>query len=151
MRGLAKDVTMPPTSIHDNFVVGWSVSCVERTVVLHIEYGDAKPNEATDVVFRGIEAYHIVGDNLQSILFDIEDVTMETILRDFALEFESGVKYGWPGNWNKSMFACREHLIGRKLKGWRISSSYGLEGFVIAENMELVPRACGNDERPSSR
>jgi len=143
---MVKGVKMRGISIHDNFVVGWSVSCTERKIVLYTEYRDAEPHELIDVVFRGIEAYHIVGDNLQTILFDIEDCPIERIFTDFSLEFESGVKYCWPGVWNTSPGACRDHFVRHKLRGWRISSSYGLGGFVIAKDMELMPRASGDDE-----
>ena len=146
MRRLVKDVRMPGISIHDNFVVCWSVACVERIIVLHTEYRDAEPHEFIDVVFRGVAAYHIVGDDLGTILFGIEDCPIESILTDFSFEFESGIKYCWPGAWNTSLDACRSHFVGHKLRGWRISSSCGLGGFVIADVMEMIPRASGDDE-----
>jgi hypothetical protein len=93
-------------------------------------------------------AYHIVGDNLQTILFDIEECSTEGILSDYSSEFEAGVKYGWPGVWNTSLEACRDYFARNKLRGWSISSSYGLDGFVIAEDMELLPRASDDGEHP---
>jgi hypothetical protein len=134
-------------SIHDNSVVGWSVSCAERKIVPHTEYCDAKLREITDVVFRGVEAYHIFGDNLSTILFDIEDYPIERILTDFSSEFESGVKYCWPGFWNTSVDACLDYFVEHKLRGWRISSSIGLTGFVIADEMELMPRPSGDNAK----
>lgn len=128
---------MTEISIHDNIVTGYTVSCETREIVLHTEFRDQEPNEKTDVIFRGVEAYHIMGDNMQSVLFDVYECTIDQILLDFNSEFEEGVKYAWPGPWNESPKACREYFEKHECKAWMISSSYGMAGFVMAKSMEL--------------
>lgn len=128
---------MKDISIHDNIVTGYEVCCATRALVIHTAYQDANPIETTDVVFRGVEAYHLVGDNMQTILFDVGECPIEDILKAFASDYESGVKYGWPGVWNKSPESCLQHFTDTKCKGWMIASSFGMGGFVIARSMEL--------------
>ncbi len=128
---------MPKISIHDNVVTGYTVLCDKRELVLHTEFREKEPKEVTDVVFRGVEAYHISGDNMESILFDVAQCEIEEILQAFCSEFEEGREYIWPGLWNESPEACREYLEKQGCRGWKISPSYGMGGFVIAKSMEL--------------
>ena len=128
---------MKDISIHDNIVTGYSVSCSARELVLHTVFQDHEPNKQTNVVFHGVEAYHLVGDNMESILLDVPECPIEQILQEFSAEFESGVKYAWPGPWNESPESCRQHFAERKCRGWVISSAYCIWGFVIAQAMEL--------------
>ena len=128
---------MTEISIHDNIVTGYTVSCEKREIVLHTEFRHREPNEKTDVIFRGVEAYHIIRDNMRSILFDVHECPIDQILMDFTFEFEDGVRYAWPGPWNESPKVCREYFEKHECKAWMISSSYGMGGFVIAKSIEL--------------
>ena len=134
---MKKGKDMTDISIHDNIVTGYKVSCEKREIVLHTEFRDREPNEKTDVVFRCVEAYYLVGDNMHSILFDVGECDIDWVLENYSSEFEDGIKYVWPGPWNESLQACREHFRKQELKGWAIHSAYGLAGFVIAKSMEL--------------
>ena len=128
---------MTEISVHDNMVTGYAVSCDRREIVIHTIYRDREPNEKTDIVFHGVEAFHLVGDNMQTILFDVDESPIEQILKDFASEFKAGVNYAWPGLWNKSPESCMKHCVERKCKGWIVTSSFGMGGFIIARSMEL--------------
>ncbi len=89
------------------------------------------------MVFRAVEAYLIVSDNMQSILFDIVQCDIDQILIDYSSEFDRGVKYGRPGKWDDSTMACLKHFKNTECEGWTISTSYGMSGFVIAKIMEF--------------
>jgi hypothetical protein len=128
---------MKDISIHDNALIGYEVFCDRCVIILHTEYRDRKPVERTDIIFSGVEAYHFVGDNMQTILFDIAETTIEKILRQFAAEFQTGIKYCWPGPWNDSPDGCVKFLRRKQCAGWTILSSYGGGGFVIAKKLEL--------------
>jgi hypothetical protein len=142
---------MKMISLHDNIVTGYAVSCEEREVILHTEYPHKEPKERTDVIFCGVEAYHIVGDNMQSVLFDIADCNLEEILETYSSEFQVGVRYAWPGPWNESMEASKEYLMKTECKGWMISSSYGMAGFVIGKTRELRVLKNGQQTVPPDR
>lgn len=129
---------MNATSVHDNIVTGYSVSCSAQEIVLHTAFPEAESTEQTDVVFSGVEAYHLVGDNLQTILSDVAECAVGRILESFSSEFASGVQCAWPGAWNVSPEACVKHLAEAKCRGWIISSSFGMGGFVIAQSVAFV-------------
>ncbi len=128
---------MKEISIHDNIITAYTVSCEAREIVLHTEFRNQEPNEKTDIIFRGVEAYYIIGDNMESVLADVNECSIDRILAEFSSEFEDGVKYAWPGPWNESPKACLEYLEKHGCKVWAIDSSYGMAGFVIAKSMEL--------------
>jgi hypothetical protein len=128
---------MAKISVHDNIITGYMVSCDKRELVIHTEFRDREPNEKTDIIFYGVEAYYLVRDNMQSILFDVAEYPIEQVLIDYSSEFESGRKYCWPGSWNESNESCQNYFTKQQCKGWKINSSYGMEGFVIAKNIEF--------------
>lgn len=129
---------MPEISIHDNVVTGYSVFCEKGEIVFHTEFHDRARNEKTDIIFRGVEAYHILGDNMNSILFSVDECPTDQILEDYSSEFETGIQYAWPGPWNESLKACKKRFTETDCRGWIIYSSYGLTGFVVAQSMELA-------------
>jgi hypothetical protein len=129
---------MSELSVHDNIVIGYAVSCEAREIVMHTIYHDGETVEKTDIVFRSVEAYHLAGDDMNSVLFDVEKGPIDVVLEKYAPEFERGVKYNWPGAWNDSPETCREHFATRECGAWMIASSCGIDGFVIARSMELV-------------
>ena len=129
---------MNEISIHDNIVTGYTVSCTERRLTIHTAFREAQPNERTDVVFHEVETYHFPREDMSTILFGIAECPIEQILEEFSLEFESGKEFAWPGFWNKSPEACIKHYSERNCRAWWISSSIGMEGFVIAQSMELT-------------
>jgi hypothetical protein len=128
---------MTEISVHDNIVIRYEVACDKREIILHTEFRDREPIERTDIVFKDVEAYFIVGDNMNSILFDVYEEPIGKILEDYSSEFEMGIPYVWPGPYNVSPTACEEYFTKGGFKGWRISPSYGMTGFVIARTMEF--------------
>jgi hypothetical protein len=123
--------------VHDNIVLGYSVSSERRELVIHTEYQDREPTELTDIVFRGVEAYHLIGDTLRSVLFDVEESPLGQIIGEFSAVFEEGARYSWPGTWNRSPESCLLHFRELGCRGWVVSASCGLWGFVIAREIEI--------------
>jgi hypothetical protein len=128
---------MTDIPVHDNAVIGYDVACDKREIVIHTAFRDPNLRERTDIVFKDVEAYFIAGDNLNSVLFDVDEEPISKILDDFSTEFDRGVPYAWPGPFNQSLMACEEHFTKGGFKGWRISPSYGMTGFIIAKSMEF--------------
>ncbi len=112
--------------------------CEQREIRLHTEFQDIEPFEYTDVIFRGVFAYRFVEDNFSTILFDIAEIPVEDILTADQELFESGRNYGWPGIWNDSMETLRAYLAENAARGFRISPSFGMGGWVLAQSMELI-------------
>nr|WP_309694231.1 hypothetical protein [Armatimonas sp.] len=114
--------------------------CEQREIRLHTEFRDVAldaPFEYTDVVFRGVFAYHFQQDTLTNIIFDIAEIPVEDILTTDQALFESGINYGWPGIWNQSDETLRAYLTNAA-RGFRISPTFGMGGWVLAQSMEFI-------------
>ena len=125
-------------SVHDNFIVGYEVQCERREVRLFTEYRDGDKLERTVVVFSGVEAYTFRYDCMGNIIFDIEEVSAESIVSARQAEFAEGHRLsGWPRFWRDSLDEVYKYLREQETRGFELSSSYGMDGWVIARSMEI--------------
>jgi len=130
---------MKNISIHDNFVTGYTVSCEKEKISIHTEFRDqGEPFEKTEIKFSEVLAYQFTGDNLNTILFGIEEIPIEDLLKKYHSEFQNGTKYAWPGSWNESPEKCLEYLKNKNAKVWEISSSHGMGGFIVGKGIEYI-------------
>ena len=128
-------------SVHDNFLVSYEVRCEQREIRLHTEYRDkGEPFEHTDVIFTGVCAYHFIQDCFTNIIFDIDEISPETIYRDHRAEFEAGWRYGWPGDWGKTEEDANAYFREHGVHGYSLHSSCGMEGWILGQKMEKFPR-----------
>ncbi len=120
-------------SLHDNFVLGYSVDAEAASIVIRTEYRDqGAPFERTNARFEGVVVY-LFRDNLGGILFDITEESMEYILRDYAGDFEWGTRYGWP--WVQAGAGDPHgHVTSLGAKAFRVQSSIGFDGFIVAKS-----------------
>ena len=123
-------------SVHDNIIVSYEVLCEQHEIRLHTKFYDRQPVEHTDIVFRGVEAYFFHHDNFQNIIFDIMEIPVEDILVEDHVQFEEGRRWAWPGVWNDSESAMRAYLTECGVRGFSLSSSLGMHGWILAKSME---------------
>ncbi len=128
-------------SVHDNHLVSYEVDGVAKRIVLHTEYAyGEEPFEKTDVVFEGVLDHHFRNPILPSIVFDVEEVEIQAILiRDKDLINEGHKIGGWPSFWRESGDEMLEAISKSGCKMFEISSSYGLDGWVVAASCEFKP------------
>lgn len=125
-------------SIHDNRLLSYCVSSDTGEILLHTIYEDAEPYEVTDVIFSGVVAYHFAQDNFSTIIFDVQETDAAAIYGSNKEQFAIGQKYGWPGTWNGSEAEALAYLLAHRVKGFVLSSSYGMNGWVLAQEMNKI-------------
>ena len=128
---------MEEASIHDNYVISYTVLCEDRKLIMHTEQSYLMPAERTDVIFHGMEAYFLEGDNFGTVLFSIDEVQIDSLVEENRSKFDEGTKYAWPGPWNKSVEDSKKYLKDGNCRAWSISSSIGMRGFVIAQGIKF--------------
>lgn len=130
----------PDISVHDNHLVSYEVYCERREILLHTEYRDrGDPFEYTDVIFTGVDCYDFRHDSdVGTIIFDIEECPATDIYTDHAEQFLAGVRYGWPGNWAGSVESATAHFKEDGISGFRLDSSCGMCGWVLARGMRKI-------------
>jgi hypothetical protein len=127
--------------IHDNNIYSYIVDCERRRVILHTANHDCEPSEFTDVVFHDVVAHCFDCVLAGNILFDIVEVDIETLVRDNGDLFETSWRYGWPPvEYDGDLIVLVSALISGSVRGYSISSSYGLSGWVLAGSCERLSR-----------
>lgn len=124
-------------SVHDNILVSYEVLCERREIRLCTEFRDCgEPYERTDVFFTGVVAYDFRHDSdIGTIIFDVIEVPAVEIYAQHADQFRDGVRYGWPGEWAESAKVAAAYFQQHSIRGFALSSSCGMEGWVLAHNM----------------
>jgi hypothetical protein len=79
------------------------------------------------------------GKLLRSILFDVEETDLERTYEDDQELFERLKNYGWPCAYT-TVDDLVATLKAKHIKAFAISSSYGLDRWVWAEQMTKVQR-----------
>jgi hypothetical protein len=130
-------------SIHDNVLVLYEVRCEVRVITLRTEHRVAnRPMEFANVIFEGVHAYHFQNDAFGNIIFSLETVSVEYLLTEFGSEISESYRIaGSPGPWAADLGSAPDYLGERGIKGFTLSSSYGLSGWVLAKEMFILDAA----------
>jgi hypothetical protein len=129
---------MDKISVHDNFIVSYQVFCEGRQIRMVTEYRDREPFARTLVIFTGVEAYDFYRDSVSNIIFDIREVSVENILDENLESFREASRFGWPTFWKNSLEEVQKYLEEEGTRGFKLSSSYGMTGWVIAREMKII-------------
>jgi hypothetical protein len=123
-------------SVHDNTCSGYRFSGVDRQLILETEFpcGSEKEGQRSDIVFDGVWCHHLESAQEGNTIFDIEEVDLAQVENEFRGVFDRLRNYGWPRLETKddTLPAVVER---HQLSVYRIGSSYGIEGFVVAKSV----------------
>jgi hypothetical protein len=134
---------MAERSIHDNIVYSYFVDCSRRQVKLHTSYNEKDACEYTDVLFSGVVAHLFENVLSGNILFGIYNVEPSDLVNANANLFKESWRYGWPlegFDYRGDLELLTQHLTQMSVRGFDISSSYGMSGWVLAERCEIIAR-----------
>jgi len=128
-------------SVHDNLLISYEVQCEARTIILRTEYRvKNEPTEFTNVMFKDVQGYHFENDAFGNIIFGFKTVPVEEFLAEYGPKIsESFRAAGSPGPWAASLGTASGYLRERGIQAFILSSSYGLDGWVLAREMSVVP------------
>lgn len=127
-------------SIHDNLITSYEVQCEKRTITLRTEYRDQnKPPEFTNVSFGGVEGYHVENDAFGNIIFDVDNVPMETFLKEYGAELSELCRMNGSPTWAEDIASAPEVLRKQGIRAYILSSSLGLSGWVLAKEISILP------------
>ncbi len=124
-------------SLHDNRVLSYIVECEQRRITLHTASEEKKQAERTSVIFSEVAAYHFEGGDFDTIIFDIASMPLEEIYDSNLDVFERRKPYGWLVFDYRTRAELLEKLREREIQGFVLSSSYGMDGFVLAREMRV--------------
>jgi hypothetical protein len=126
--------------IHDGNLVGYEVNKNSNRLTLSIE-PCLDPSLPFKVGFDGYAAHFFPAPLLPAILNGIYIVDAARLVTDEWAHVESGYRScGWPGPWGASLDAAKSFVGSNKLIGYRLESSYGLSGWVLAKSVSRLGR-----------
>lgn len=130
-------------SVHDNRLLSYEVQCGSREIRLCTEYwAGGETRVLTDVVFTGVLAYDFRHDCVTgTIIFDLEEVSPGAIYQENGASFREGIRYGWPGDWAASPESAEHFFREQSLRGYELSASCGMSGWVLCAGMRMERRA----------
>jgi hypothetical protein len=139
-----------PRSIHDNYVLGYSVDVASRSIIVRTEKREnGGANERTDIRFEGVLGY-LFRDSLGGILTHVYPVDWDILRRDYAAVFDDWGKYAWPFQGGPSDPA--EHARAAGATAFQIDSAIGFDGFVVCQTMtiEAAQQGAAPDDHPQA-
>ncbi|MTI49248.1 MAG: hypothetical protein FH761_15555 [Firmicutes bacterium] len=72
-----------------------------------------------------------------SIIFDIEKYSIDYFIKNNSDLLEKHKSYSWPMNYD-TIEELREKLVREEYSYYVISSSYGLNGWILAKNYKTI-------------
>lgn len=131
-------------SLHDDFVISYEVNCETRQIKLHTKPDPRDPAKRDQrprtIVFDGVEGYQFEHDAFGNIIFSLDAVSIEQVLADYGSGIaESYRMSGAPGPWAADLASAAQVLAAKGVKGFVLSSSYGLSGWVLAKEALVEP------------
>ncbi len=121
--------------LHDNKIEKYMVDCKNRKIDMYTITEDGT-NEL--LRFENVWGYHFYHDAFGNIILDIETVMPNIIINDLHDELKEGFRLSGafgPGADNLEQLPAL--LEEQGYKGFLISSSLGLEGWVIARSATI--------------
>jgi hypothetical protein len=133
-------------SVHDNLLVSYEVQCEARTITLRTECRLlGKPTEFTNVIFDGVQGYSFQHDAFGNVIFGLETAPVEYLLTEFGAEIAESYRIGGsPGSWAANLDSAPKYLNERGIKGFILSSSCGLSGWILAREISVVGAEAGD-------
>jgi len=125
-------------SLHDNFLVAYEVNCESRQIRLRATPDPRDTAKAEmrphTIIFTGVEGYQFENDAFGNIIFSLQAVSIEQVLAEYGARIvESHHQAGAPGPWAADLASATEVLKAKGVRGFVLSSSYGLSGWILAK------------------
>ncbi len=129
-------------SIHDNHLLSYTVDSEKHEIVLRTVSREHEPPEYANILFSGVIAYDFKFDSFGTILFEVSESSPADIFRKNQSLFKEGKLRSWPIFLRYDSDADFEkYLLDNHIKGFFLSSSCGMEGWIMANSVGV--RACG--------
>ena len=76
---------------------------------------------------------------MPSWVFGLDQISANDLLEREWQNLQEGQRLvGWPGNWADSLEQAKTFCAEHPLKGFDLESSYGFDGWVLAQSVELI-------------
>jgi hypothetical protein len=126
-------------SFHDDYLVSYEVNCEARQIKLYVKPAAWKPDQTRRVVvFGGVEGYQFENDAFGNIISSLDAISVEQLFAEYGSQIaESFHRAGAPGPWAADLASAVQTFKSKGMKGFVLSSSYGLSGWMLASEVSV--------------
>jgi hypothetical protein len=114
--------------------------CEQKYIVLHTEYLKEESPEYMDLIFKGVVGHFFENVLEGNIILEIEQNTPDVFYKNNKALLQTYGLYGLPLS-TKNVEEFIQDLNRKNLKIFEIYSSYGLSGWIIGTDFELIERS----------
>jgi hypothetical protein len=127
-------------SLHDYNIYSIEINCGACQIVFQTNLVDGENSDEKEIEFTGVIGHRFNNVLDGNIIFNIAEETPEDFYKSEKSFLQNYEKFGLRLNCtNLEHFSNSLHLNGVSI--FRISSSYGLNGWIIAKKMKITPKA----------
>lgn len=120
--------------MHDNYIVSYNVNLKQRALIIQT-YNKTKKEEENIVFFDVLtHSFKCILDYNQ--VLDISDYRIDSFFNDNQIDIKEMHRYCWPIDYQDEK-ELKEFLIANEYKYIKISSSYGMFGWVLAKSYQI--------------
>lgn len=119
--------------MHDFYVDSYIVNIKEKKLILNLSYEKQKKK----VCFAEVLTHHFDGILQDNQILDIEEDTIDNFIKHREKMIIDLQPYLWPLPYG-TLQDLRQILLENQYKYIRIYSAYGLSGWVLAKEMEVI-------------
>ena len=125
--------------VHDNEILSYEVDLQNDQIKIHTKYEGKQILEETDIIFTDV-LNHLFEQQLKgSIILDICESEIDLFIQENTELLIKNKNYGWP-MYFESIDDIKRTLLEGNYKYIILMSSYGMNGWVLAKNYEIVTR-----------
>jgi hypothetical protein len=124
-------------SFHDGKLVTYEVNCEGRRIKLSIR--PERDQALHHVIFEGVQGYHLEQDAFGNVIAALKEIPVGDLIADQAAVIAEAYRMaGAPGPWAADLATATQVLIDSGVRGFELSSSYGLSGWILAVDVRVV-------------
>lgn len=121
-------------SIHDNEIKNYFVDFEKKEIRMKV-FSEEKINK--EIVFKNVFSHKFYNDMPYSIILDLEERPLSSFFKRNKELLLEGKRDFWPIDFD-TMNDLEKEIEKQNQKYWILSSSYGLRGWVLCEEIEIL-------------
>jgi hypothetical protein len=125
--------------IHDSVILSYVVDLQNDQIIIHTRYDDSRMVEETNIIFIDVLSHKFDHPLKGSIILSIQQSSVQHFMDDNSEMLLKSRSYGWP-TWYESLEELQIILTEENYKYIELLSSYGMSGWVVAKDVQYVPR-----------
>jgi len=120
--------------VHDNIITSYQVDIENCILTMATKYNE---KESAIIEFPGLLAHKFDYVILSNVIFGIYQESIDSFIEKHNDFLNNSIKYGFPLITVKNIDSLKSELEKRDYKIFIIESSFGLNGFVIASDINI--------------